>query len=137
MKRVILIMLFIVISLTSFSQIDSVNIKKQEIKTNEFINCNNIVYELYPTTNKWNFIKLNTRNGKITIIQYSITDENQFEYSLNKYALVSEEEEINGRFKLHPTQNIYNFLLLDQISGKVWQVQWHFDSDKRFIIPIE
>ena len=34
-------------------------------------------------------------------------------------------------------QNIYNFILLDQIDGRVWQVQWSFKANERFVIPIE
>ncbi|HEV3218228.1 MAG TPA: hypothetical protein VGZ48_00545 [Candidatus Acidoferrales bacterium] len=45
--------------------------------------------------------------------------------------------ETPGRFTLYPTENIYNFLLLDQIDGRVWQVQWNWDSPaKRFVLPI-
>lgn len=29
-----------------------------------------------------------------------------------------------GRFTLYPTQNRYNFILLDQTDGRTWQVQW-------------
>jgi hypothetical protein len=58
-------------------------------------------------------------------------------YSLNEIELVYNDEEVNGRFKLEPTQNIYNFILLDQIDGRVWQVQWSFKANERFVIPIE
>lgn len=96
------------------------------------------VYEIYPTTNMWNFIKLNTRNGKMWMVQYSIDkDENRFETTLNETTLVAKEKEVNGRFKLQPTQNIHTFILLDQIDGKTWQVQWAFENNQRFVIPIE
>lgn len=29
-----------------------------------------------------------------------------------------------GRFTLYPTQNVFTFILLDQIDGRMWQVQW-------------
>lgn len=38
----------------------------------------------------------------------------------------------NGLFKLYPTQNYYNFLLINTSTGLVWQVQWNVDKDKRF-----
>ena len=47
---------------------------------------------------------------------------------------VAESASEVGRFKLSPTHNMYNFLLLDQITGQVWQVQWHIEDDKRGII---
>ena len=51
--------------------------------------------------------------------------------------LISTEKEVNGRFTLHSTQNIYTFILLDQIEGKMWQVQWSTKLEDRGIIPIE
>ena len=39
----------------------------------------------------------------------------------------------NGRYKLYPTQNIYNFILLDVIKGYTYQVQWNIDEKKRFV----
>jgi len=48
-----------------------------------------------------------------------------------KRALETYEIERNGRFFLYPTQNMYNFILLDQIDGRTWQVQWNIDKDKR------
>ena len=39
----------------------------------------------------------------------------------------------NGRFKLYPTDNMYNFILQDVIDGYSYQVQRNNDEDKRFI----
>ena len=39
----------------------------------------------------------------------------------------------NGRYKLYPTQNMYNFIMQDVISGKSYQVQWNTDESKRFV----
>lgn len=89
-------------------------------------------FRLFPTTNRWTFLKLDTRSGVITHIQYS-TDNNQMEYSLNPEPLVEESEQKPGRFFLYPTRNNYNFILLDQITGKCWQVQWNIDRASRGI----
>ena len=40
------------------------------------------------------------------------------------------------RFELYPTQNMYQFLLLDKNFGSMWHVQWGLDSKKRWIVPI-
>ena len=32
------------------------------------------VFKLYPTRNMWNFLKLDTRNGKVSIVQFSVED---------------------------------------------------------------
>ena len=73
-------------------------------------------YELYPTTNMWNFIKLDTQTGVMKMVQYTV--------------------KVNGRFELHKTQNMYNYILLDKIDGRTWQVQWSFEENRRFVIPI-
>ena len=93
------------------------------------------IYKLYPTRNMWNFLKLDTRNGKISIVQFTIEDnEKQFEYELSSKAQCNNTSP--GRFVLQATENIYNFIMLDQVSGQTYQVQWSFDEDKRFVIPI-
>ena len=39
----------------------------------------------------------------------------------------------NGRYKLYPTDNNYNFIMVDVIDGLTWQVQWSTESDERFV----
>ena len=39
----------------------------------------------------------------------------------------------NGRFKLYPTDNNYNFIMVDVINGNTYQVQWSTKSDERFV----
>ena len=71
------------------------------------------------------------------ILQYSLDeDSSNIEVSLNDIPLVSAEEVKNGRFELYPTQNMYNFILLDQINGKSYQVQWNVEEKYRFVVPI-
>ena len=96
-----------------------------------------VIYRLFPTENMWTFIKLNTRNGKMWQVQYDIEGKNRFETYLNLLPLVTLEKEENGRFTLYKTQNIYTFILLDQIDGKTWQVQWSIEPENRLIIPIK
>ena len=40
----------------------------------------------------------------------------------------------NGRFKLYPTDNTYNFIMVDVINGDTYQVQWNTDIDKRLVL---
>jgi hypothetical protein len=95
-------------------------------------------YRLFPTQNYWTFIKLDTRNGKMWQVHFTINDDDiTGEFVLNSLPLnFNEKKEINGRFTLYPTENIYNFLLLDQIDGLVYQVQWSMDSDNRGIVSV-
>lgn len=90
-------------------------------------------FVLYPTTNIYTFLKLDTRNGKIWQVQYSM-DDNEFEVVLNGVSLLLDGKP--GQFALYPTTNNWTFLLLDTINGNVWHVQWSQEASKRGIIPI-
>ncbi|MFL0298192.1 hypothetical protein [Aquirufa novilacunae] len=94
-------------------------------------------FRLFPTTNMWTFIKLDTRNGLLWQVQYSLNPENRMVTYLNLDRLASVNEEVKDRFTLYPTQNMYNFILLDQVNGKTWQVQWATEYANRGIFPIE
>lgn len=96
----------------------------------------NVVYRLFATKNMYNFIKLNTRTGQLWQVQWGLESKYQFQATLSDIPRVSKDEEKNGRFFLYPTTNTYNFILLDQIDGRAWQVQWSFDVDKRLVYPI-
>ena len=85
---------------------------------------NNVNFRLFQTNNAWTFLRLDTRNGIISHVQYS-TDSNQMIYPLNEEPLVQGDDALLGRFFLYPTEKTYIFILLDQIDGRVWQVQWN------------
>lgn len=94
------------------------------------------IYKLYPTQNMYTFLELNTITGQIWIVQWS-TSGNRMKYVLDiEERIFSWDEKIAGRFELYPTENMYNFVLLDNIKGYCWQVQWSFDQDKRLVIMI-
>jgi hypothetical protein len=98
---------------------------------------NSGTYKLFPTQNYWTFIKLNTRNGKMWQVHFTIDEDGENgELILNPLPLVNNEKELNGRFTLYPTENIYNFILLDQIDGNVYQAQWSMEEKYRGVIPI-
>lgn len=112
--------------------------KAAKVMQDKLIQTNEVVrYKLFPTQNMWTFIKVDTQTGQMWQVQYSVNeDKERLEYDLNPQSLIHDEKKINGRFELYPTQNIYNFILLDQINGKLWQVQWSFDEENRAILPI-
>lgn len=92
-------------------------------------------YKLFTTQNYWTFLKLDTRNGVVTQVHFSINDDQaRGEVVLNDIPLVDVSQEKCGRFTLCATNNMYNFILLDQISGKTWQIQWSFDKENRGIV---
>ena len=92
-------------------------------------------YKLFPNQNMWTFLKLDTMTGKIWQVQYSTKGpEYRFETVLNSRAL--NQKKNVGRFTLYPTQNTYNFILLDQIDGHTYQVQWNGEVENRLVVPI-
>ena len=96
------------------------------------------IYKLFPTDNIWTFIKLDTRNGLMWQVQFYVGKKEGYRYEqvLSAERLIDFLGEKNGRYTLYPTDNIYNFLLLDQIDGRVWQVQWSTKEEERMIIKI-
>lgn len=129
MKTFFLTLTFSIITMLTFAQ-STTQPPIQNISSDSAI-----VYRLFSTNNTFNFIKLNTRNGQMWQVQWTLKD-NRFETILSDISLVTKDEEKNGRFFLYPTTNTFNFILLDQIDGRAWQVQWSFDSEKRGIARI-
>lgn len=125
---------FVLFTIVSFGQSQT---RQTEIVRQKLIS-ENTIYQLFTTKNHWTYIKLDTRNGKMWQVHFTVTnDDLKGELVLNSLSLVSKEKEVNGRFTLYPTENIYNFLLLDQIDGDVYQVQWSMDAKNRGVIPIK
>ena len=120
-----------------------ISLAHAQVKSNDLSNINvqnssnyEATYRLFPTQNIYNFIKLDTRNGYMWQVQWSTDTDKRFVTDLSSIPLVAKENERNGRFTLCPTQNIYTFMLIDQIDGRVWQVQWSFDPDKRLVLAV-
>jgi len=133
MKKIFPTLIFAFISFISVAQ----NQTNPNDKILEVDLETNPIYQLFPTENYWTFIKLDTRNGKMWQIYFTVEDDGtNGEIILNPITLVVEAKEVNGRFTLHPTKNMYNFLLLDQIDGDVYQVQWSMEEEYRGVVPI-
>ena len=129
MRKLFFIVIIALTTISIFSQSTS-EAPNQNISTDS-----NLTYRLFSTRNMYTFIKLNTKNGQMWQVQWD-TKSNQLETPLSLITLVTKEEEKNGRFFLYPTTNIYNFILLDQIDGRVWQVQWNIEEKDRMVIRI-
>lgn len=128
MKKILFILLVAAFSFTSC---------KEEVKPTKQEITQNVRYQLFQTQNIWTFLKLDTQNGKIWQVQYSLDESYRGEVELNTKSLVEGGNAENGRFTLYPTQNIFNFILLDQQNGKMWQVQWNNEAANRGIVPIK
>lgn len=129
MKKLALLILLVV----------SLSVKAQSESNNKvyFSPDTEVTYRLFKTQNMHIFIKLNTSNGTMKLVQFSTSDaRNIMQVNLSDMELATGTEAKKGRFYLYPTDNFFNFLLLDQIDGRVWQVQWSTDPDNCGIFRI-
>ena len=172
MKKLILLLLFI--PLVSFGQDTIPAIKLQPLKYDynlkKVASLNKDIerYKIYPTTNLYISLLLDTQTGKSWMVQIGVGDGvavksvlSDYEYAYTvesvkenyQQALKSWEENddldkegwkpdgdfykdmigVVGQFKLYPTENMFNFIMVDVINGTTWQVQWNVDEDKRII----
>jgi hypothetical protein len=129
MKTKFITMIFVLFTNFSFAQSTS------QPPIQNISSDSSVVFRLFSTKNTWTFIKLNTRNGQLWQVQWD-TGRSQFQTILSEISRVDKDEEKNGRFFLYPTTNIYNFILLDQIDGRVWQVQWSTEAKERMVMRI-
>lgn len=92
-------------------------------------------FTLTPTQNIWTSLLLDTSTGRIWQVVFAVSD-SVFagRLALNEEAFAPPTTARVGRFTLHETQNIFTFLLLDQDDGRVWQVQWSTDAEKRGVM---
>lgn len=127
MKKVfIFVFIAIIFSILVFAQTKQIASNQDAI----------LPYRLFKTTNMWNFIQLETATGRMWQIQYDINGNSRGSAVINSKNLAENKKSIVGRFTLYATDNMWTFILLDQIDGDTWQVQWSLEEDERFVIPI-
>jgi hypothetical protein len=127
MRKIFFVTIIALTSISTFSQSTS-DTPNQNISTDS-----NVTYRLFATRNMYTFIKLNTRNGQLWQVQWGTESKYRFENTLSDISRVNKDEEKDGRFFLYPTTNIYNFILLDQVDGRTWQVQWGKEEERTVI----
>lgn len=88
-------------------------------------------FKLYPTENIYTFLKLDTATGKIDQLQWSLESDNEGSVPINSDDLSLDSG--CGTFELYPTMNMYQFILLDKVSGRQWHIQWGMKSSQRWI----
>ena len=93
-------------------------------------------YQLFPTQNIFTFVLLNTTDGRAWQVQYAMGDAVALRLEISTERLSGDSEPRAGRFNLLPTQNMFTFMLIDQDTGRTWQLQWNADPDKRFVQEI-
>jgi hypothetical protein len=131
MKKLLILPLFLVTIFCS-AQINNEN---ELVRVSNFQSPTPAKFRLYPTSNRFIFLRLNTSTGFIDLVQYSTSDgANAMISKLSQSPLV-----LDGpvdRFTLYPTLNIWTFILLDQVEGIPYQIQWSTDPEKRLVIRI-
>ncbi len=92
-------------------------------------------FRLFPTVNIWTFLLLDTSNGRVWQVQYTLTDSTSAgRWVINSKPLVATADARRGRFTIYATHNLFNFVVLDQEDGRAWQMQWSPEADKRGMI---
>lgn len=87
-------------------------------------------FELHKTQNIWNFILLDSYTGRTWQLQYSVENiDNIGIVPIFDEELIIPPKKLSSRFKLHETENMWNFILLDSYTGRLWQLQYTVDKD--------
>jgi hypothetical protein len=138
--RNILLILCLFLSFTTKAQVVPGGIESKDLlRFGNYQSPTPAKFRLYPTSNRYTYLRLNTITGFIDIVQYSTTNaEDRMIYPLSTSPPLMSLFN-NGtldRYTIYPTQNVYNFLLLDQVEGNTYQVQWSQDSTMRGVEEI-
>lgn len=142
MKRFFLLFTVMSMGFVCFAQIDSVKVIKNvndsltEISNTWLEKIEKDIalkqrYKLYPTENLYTFLLLDTQTGMIDKVQWNLDTKKEFTVSINSVDLSYGYGP--GCFELYPTQNMYQFVLLDKLYGRTWHVQWGMNEDERWI----
>lgn len=138
MKKIVLFFTLIAIAINGYSQstknsvCDStlIYITKQLENIDFRINGMNR-FKLYPTENIYTLLKLDTATGKIDQLQWSLDSDKEGSLTINNDDLSLGSG--SGTFELYPTKNMYQFILLDKVTGRQWHIQWGMEASKRWI----
>lgn len=120
------------------TKIDStLNVTNQWLQQIELDQSLKSRYKLYQTENIYILLQLDTKTGKIKILQWSLDSDKELTVVLNDVDLTFGYGHGSGTFELYPTKNMYQFILLDKTDGRMWHVQWGTESSKQWIRRID
>ena len=131
-----LFLIFITISFLVLPATVSSSQDQEGDSITDTVQRNDVRYRLFPTDNIWTHLLLDTRTGRVWQVHFNVSDDGvSGTISVNYNSLIKANDPPNdGRFTLYPTKNMYNFLLLDQNDGRIWQIQWSFNENNRGIV---
>lgn len=140
MKKILFLLVCVLMSSFAFAQKEQREALRDSILADIALKVSNLEYKmtmperykLYKTENLYILLKLDTATGQIEQLQWSLKDEEEGTWSINKEDLSIMGKE-PGTFELYPTNNMYQFILLDKVIGRTWHVQWGIGSGKRWI----
>ena len=79
-------------------------------------------YSLHKTKNMWTYILLDEFTGKLWQCQYSIKGpEYRSSWEINPKSFSSSRKR---KFKISPLTSMYQFYLINEITGDMWKFQW-------------
>lgn len=85
-------------------------------------------YFLYKTKNMWTYILLDKFSGKLWQCQYSVQgDEYISSWVINPYELSSSE---SNKFTIQEMTSMFQFYLINDETGDMWQFQWSTKGDE-------
>ena len=143
MKRIVLLISLLMMFVPIWGQTNSAAVKLTDAqrdsvitriqRASSFIANTHMVggvgrYKVYSTANVYTSLKLDTATGEVSALQINLGETLAMEYIVAD--AVVPDERLIGRFELYPTQNHYNFILLDTVYGFAYQVQWSTDISK-------
>ena len=80
-------------------------------------------FQLFATQNMWTFILLDSYEGRLWQVQYNTKDlDNVFCIPINDTALVESSE--RSLFSIQPMTSMYQYYLVKDDTGEMWQFQW-------------
>lgn len=91
-------------------------------------------FKMYKTSHDYILVKLDTATGRVWMVQMGMGDKStRREVAVDDSSpLCDHDVAVNGRFELYPTNNSYNYIMIDTQLGTTYQVQWHTEPGKRF-----
>lgn len=133
-KKLVTLLLYAILALGFTNQIYASNVVSESTAILEDDNKSER-FELYPTENVGIFLRLDKMTGCISLVQWSLESSKEFSMVLNDQNLATLAS-VGNCFKLYPTKNMFQFLLLDRSTGNMWHVQWGFKDGENWIKKI-
>jgi hypothetical protein len=90
---------------------------------------------VFSTTNVWTILQLDTESGRLWQLQLKHANEPHGKTTINETSLV--ESGKHGPFTLCPTSNTMTYLIVNQDTGRTWQVQLGAKDGERGITEID